>query len=450
MSRTHAQPVARRRARLASLAVLGALGLGSCADTSSTAGAPATSAAEATDSADTATDDPVSSPGTSATPGGSATPQPQGAVPRPGVLFGTDDGASAADPEHAVDPPGPRRPDQAIMPPDMLIYNAEEPLSDSVVEAVESLDGVTDVTRMSMAQVSLENRVYTVGVVDPATYRLFTPVESATFQQTWDRVAGGEVAVAPAQRRRLPIDADGYLSLSVGGATERIHVGAYAPQVDGVDVVVNSAWGEDLDVPAGNALLLRTGTTAPQALRPSISRIVGDQAAITDLDAVARTGIDPEATLTAYPVGGAAGAVGVFRYTAIGGGRIAPEPSWVASHISTETVPILGSVTCNRAIMPQLRAALGEVVARGLADEINAGEYAGCYYPRFIAGTTTLSNHSFGTALDLNTPGNQRGTVGEIDRDVVSIFKKWGFAWGGDWRFTDPMHFEAVRIVDPR
>ena len=66
--------------------------------------------------------------------------------------------------------------------------------------------------------------------------------------------------------------------------------------------------------------------------------------------------------------------------------------------------------------------------------------------PRFIADTTTLSNHSFGLALDLNTRGNQRGTVGEIDRDVVAIFKTWGFAWGGDWRFTDPMHFELSEV----
>jgi hypothetical protein len=29
----------------------------------------------------------------------------------------------------------------------------------------------------------------------------------------------------------------------------------------------------------------------------------------------------------------------------------------------------------------------------------------------------------------------------------VKIFKKWGFAWGGDWKYTDPMHFELVRIV---
>ena len=110
---------------------------------------------------------------------------------------------------------------------------------------------------------------------------------------------------------------------------------------------------------------------------------------------------------------------------------------------------ILGSVTCNRAIFPQLIAALQAVQAQGLADKIHPGEYAGCYYPRFIAGSTTLSNHAFGLALDLNTPGNQRGTVGQMDRGVVAIFKSWGFTWGGDWHYTDPMHFEMNRLVRP-
>ena len=116
------------------------------------------------------------------------------------------------------------------------------------------------------------------------------------------------------------------------------------------------------------------------------------------------------------------------------------------THIATEEIPILGTITCNKLMIPQLRAAFSEIANRGLADKIIPEQYAGCYYPRFIAGTTTLSNHSFGLALDINTPGNQRGTVGEIDRTVVSIFKKWGFAWGGDWRYTDPMHFELSEV----
>ena len=40
--------------------------------------------------------------------------------------------------------------------------------------------------------------------------------------------------------------------------------------------------------------------------------------------------------------------------------------------------------------------------------------------------------------------------AGEIDATVVSIFKKWGFAWGGDWSWTDPMHFELERLVRAR
>ncbi len=356
-----------------------------------------------------------------------------------------------ADPEHAVDPPGPRQEDQAIAPPDMMLFNAEDALADDVVAEVAALDGVEEVSRLSMAQVSLENRVYTVAAVDAASYRLFTAPDSALFQEQWDRVAGGEVALDPGSQRRLPVDGEGYLELALGDDAARIHVGAIAPQVDQVDAVVNTAWGEELGIPESNALLLRTGRTSPQSLRPKIAKIVGDQATIQDLDVVAREGLDPGVVQQAFLVGGSvADVVGTFRYTPIGGGRVQPDPAWEAAHISTEEVPLLGTVTCNEAIMPQLRAALEEIVANGLADEINPGEYAGCYYPRFIAGTTTLSNHSFGTALDLNTPGNQRGTVGEMDRGVVAIFKRWGFAWGGDWQYTDPMHFELDRLVEPR
>jgi hypothetical protein len=210
--------------------------------------------------------------------------------------------------------------------------------------------------------------------------------------------------------------------------------------------VVNTEWGEELGLVKNNALVLYTGGISPQALRKELKPLVGD-ISMTDLDIVATEGLDFNTFQSVQYVGTFAQAVGVFRYTPIGGGRVQPEAAWVRSHIVTEQVPILGSVTCNKFMMPQLRAALLEVQTSGLAAEIHPDEYAGCYYPRFIAGSTTLSNHSFGLALDINVPGNQRGTVGQISRAVVAIFKKYGFAWGGDWNYTDPMHFEMDHIV---
>jgi hypothetical protein len=330
----------------------------------------------------------------------------------------------------------------------VLIVDPKEPISDEMVARIEKLKGVTEVTRLGIVQASIENKVYNVAVVDPAEYRRFTKDVSATLQDQWDRVAGGELAVDQRLQDRLPIDDDGYLRLGSGESDPRVHVGAYAPQIPTVDLVVNAAWGEELGLDAPNALLISAGNSTPQALSRPIKRLAGDLAP-QNLDIASRLGLDPDAVQVAVPVGTFADAVGTFRYSVLSGGRIAPDAGWVKSHIATEVVPILGSVTCNRAIFPQLKAALAEIVSRGLADEIHPDEYAGCYYPRFIAGSTTLSNHAFGLALDLNVPGNQRGTVGQIDRDVVDIFKSWGFGWGGDWNYTDPMHFELNRIVNP-
>jgi hypothetical protein len=265
----------------------------------------------------------------------------------------------------------------------------------------------------------------------------------------WDRVAGGEMSITPALGKRFQ-DKNGEIALGSDKDAPSIHIGAYVPQTIRIDAVINEKWAEELDLELGNAVLLSTREKAPESVRKPLQRIVGNKASIQNLDVASRIGLDPNAVYTAVPTGGSVGdVVGTFNYSVIGGGRIAPDPAWVASHISTEVMPIIGPMTCNKQIFPQLRAALEEGVTTGLANELHPDEYAGCYYPRFIAGTTTLSNHSFGLAMDFNVPGNQRGTSGEMDRTVVSIFKKWGFAWGGDWNYTDPMHFELSSVVNP-
>jgi hypothetical protein len=301
-----------------------------------------------------------------------------------------------------------------------------------------------------MSEPTIENQTLSVAAVDPGAYRTFTPLSSADTQQAWDRVAGGELALKSRLKGKVPLDANGYLKLGGAADAPAVHVGAYVQQQPLVDVVVNQTWVKTLGMTPGNALLVRTGAHAPKPVRHQIEKLLGADTSAQLIDKATRFGLDPSAPQIAVVTGSVADAVGVYRYTVLGGGHIAPDPAWVRDHITTEVVPILGAVTCNKVIFPQLKAALGAVIDQGLADQIHPDQYAGCYYPRFIAGTSTLSNHAFGLALDINAVENQRGTVGQIDRGVVAIFEKWGFTWGGDWHYTDPMHFEMNSIVTPR
>ncbi|MXG91469.1 M15 family peptidase [Nocardioides sp. YIM 123512] len=358
-------------------------------------------------------------------------------------------GEATAQVDHSVPAPGPRTAG-LVAPADFLVV-LPDTASDETVAAVEGVKGVSGVTVISLSESVIENRALTVAAVDPATYRSFTPAtdSGADFQVAWDRVAGGEVALKKRLQGRLPLDSDDFLRLGSADDAPRVHVGAYVDQQPLIDAVVNETWIDTLGMKRDNAMLVRTGGTAPDRVQDRLTDVLGKDAAVTPVDKASRIGLDPNTAQVAVVTGTVADAVGVFRYTVIGGGRIAPEPAWVSSHISTEAVPILGSMTCNTLMFPQLKAALQEIVDRGLASEIHPDEYAGCYYPRFIAGSTTLSNHSFGLAFDINVPGNGRGTVGAINRDVVQIFKDWGFDWGGDWSYTDPMHFEMAQIVTP-
>jgi hypothetical protein len=374
----------------------------------------------------------------------SADPKPSSSV-SPGVPGST--AAPTIETTHTIPAPGPRQPG-ILAPADILIVGAKA-LDPAKVTAVEKLENVTAM-QFSLSNPVVENEELTVAAVDPGAYRSFTPPKYANFQDAWDRVAGGELALKERLKGKLTLDANDYLRL--GGATDAasVHVGAYVQQQPLIDAVVNPTWVQTLGMTADNALLVRTGATAPPKVAKKLEKLFGDSASVTLVDKATRIGLQPGAAQIAVVTGTVADAVGVYRYTVLGGGHIAPSSDWVRTHIATEVVPILGAVTCNKLIFPQLKAALQDVHDQGLDDKIHPEQYAGCYYPRFIAGTSTLSNHAFGLALDINAVENQRGTAGLIDRGVVQIFQKWGFTWGGDWRYTDPMHFELNSIRTPK
>ena len=344
--------------------------------------------------------------------------------------------------KYTVADPGALKP--PLLTPDVLVTSSKT-IPDSVRDAVAKVPGVREAAPLSLASLSANGRTLSIAAADPGLFRRFTAPQSAGSDEVWSRVAGGEVAVDPALPRKLEMP-EGYLHLGTSGDAPDVHIGAYAPLVKQIAAVVNYERGEQLGIPRDNALLISTGMLTPSKVIEKLKKAVGPGVTMQTLALEFNVDVLQTAVLSGSSV---SDAVGTFTYTPHANGTVTPQASWVRSFIRTEKVPILGSVTCNKGMLPQLRAALTDIVNSGLAAQIHPGEYAGCYYPRFIANDPGkgLSLHSWGIAVDLNVPGNQRGTVGEMDRRVVAIFKKWGFAWGGDWSYTDPMHFEMAKVV---
>ena len=344
---------------------------------------------------------------------------------------------------YSVSAPGPLR--GGTTTPDLLVY-ALDTLPRRARTRIDGAPGVDRTATLAVGQVALGGRTLRIAAADPAALRPFTPSSVATAEDVWERVAGGEVALDMELRDEVET-ADGYLVLGQQAAAPRVHVGAYASLPPLVDVVLNPRWGAALGMHEGNAVLVSVSDGAdPGEVADGLRRALGRKVAVQELAATAQDTGPQSAYLTG---GSVAEAVGSFTFRPKPDGTVTVDPSWVAANIRTEEVPVLGRVTCHRVMLPQLRGALTDVVEAGLSDRIHPDEYAGCFHPRYIAGDPSqgLSLHSWGIALDLNVPGNQRGTVGEIDREVVAIFKRWGFAWGGDWAYTDPMHFELAALV---
>lgn len=116
------------------------------------------------------------------------------------------------------------------------------------------------------------------------------------------------------------------------------------------------------------------------------------------------------------------------------------------------------------------RQKLQITIANGVADRLEAvsreldalpsdfdkylAPAGGTYNCRVIAGTDRVSAHGYGIAIDIAVSqsdywrwaaGKASGNVkyrNRIPLEVVHIFERHGFIWGGRWHHYDTMHFE--------
>lgn len=132
---------------------------------------------------------------------------------------------------------------------------------------------------------------------------------------------------------------------------------------------------------------------------------------------------------------------------------------WEAQNIVSVEVPQLHKVPGNFSRMRWNKRAVPQLLALWKAWE-DAGllplvlSYEGAYVPRLIRGSTSsLSNHAYGSAFDINYFWNQlgatparRGTKGSV-HELVRLAHEHGFYWGGNFTRLDGMHFEVCKIL---
>jgi hypothetical protein len=100
-------------------------------------------------------------------------------------------------------------------------------------------------------------------------------------------------------------------------------------------------------------------------------------------------------------------------------------------------------------VAPLFKGFLEEITARGYSlDEGILDDWS--FLCRPIRGSETPSEHSRGTAIDINAVHNPMGSTLRTDMPwwVPVVAKKWGLRWGGDYTTRkDAMHFEFIGTI---
>ena len=144
--------------------------------------------------------------------------------------------------------------------------------------------------------------------------------------------------------------------------------------------------------------------------------------------------------------------LGEFSYRPTTGAGIQISSAWLNKNIvwNKRYSNIDLKNNCHRKVVASIQGALTEISKAGLArfiDVANSNRYGGCFVARYnrrggVFGSP--ARHAWGMAFDINTVTNAQGSIPQMNCSVVRIFRKWGFAWGGNFPWADGMHFEYV------
>ena len=271
--------------------------------------------------------------------------------------------------------------------------------------------------------------------IDPAT-----PVVPVSLRATLARgdAAMGEITA----RLRGAVVGDVIDLEALDGTVVPIRIGAIVPddELRWSEIWIGASVIPGLEIDRPYSVMAWGTNGAPLA---AAIRIWTSDPAVRVLDGLGEPPTDP-----VLPMALVKERFGEFAIAPAGGDSVEVDRAWRDTWIVTVDFPIVGVTRCHRMVVPYVRAALDEVERSGLAGELDRTDFqiaGGCYNPRFNRGADpgySLSRHSWGIAVDFNPTTNPYGGEPTLSLEVVEIFKRWGFSWGGGWSVPDGMHFE--------
>jgi hypothetical protein len=111
-------------------------------------------------------------------------------------------------------------------------------------------------------------------------------------------------------------------------------------------------------------------------------------------------------------------------------------------------------IYCNKDLVGPLSKAFKALITTGHVKELKTWD--GCFNIRKKRGLTTMSLHSWGIAVDVNSASNQLGKSYDqlikegrtpLSEGFLKCFRDNGFDCGGDWvNRPDRMHFQLAKI----
>jgi D-alanyl-D-alanine carboxypeptidase len=279
--------------------------------------------------------------------------------------------------------------------------------------------------------------------VDPAHHADFVPIAD---RATIAGLGPGEAVLGrtSAELRRLTIG--GVIELT-GGRSVVVSAVVEDASIGGAELAVDVPTGERLGISTPRYVLVAYRGDRPALedhLRAAVApgtvvrfRGPGETPYLRHADAVL-----PQAQIKAR--------FGEFSYRARAGGGFEQDPGWQAENIVTRRVPILGAVVCHRGIIDALVGALTEIETAGLGNLVEQAGFDGCFNPRFVAGSDSVSRHAWGVAFDMGFSSNPTGLESVQDPRLVDIFRRWGFTSGDSWLVPDAGHFEFIDVPPAR